>query len=134
MTGNHWMILGAILGAIGVAIGAFGAHGLENPDVQIKYAITAKDLARFETGVRYHLYHAAAIVLAGLLVASSARPTFAPYAAIAFILGTILFSGMLYIYAVFHTGAVVMLIPIGGVCYMVGWVLLAVAGGQWTPK
>ncbi len=115
---------GAILAALSVILGAFGAHAL-------KQVLSEKSLATFETGVRYQFYHAFALLVAGILykefpnkyVQSSGR---------LFILGIILFSGSLYGLAALELTAQVGLrwvgaiTPLGGLCFIAGWVLLVI--------
>jgi uncharacterized membrane protein YgdD (TMEM256/DUF423 family) len=110
--------LGAILGALGVALGAFGAHSL-------RAIVTPDRLAVFETGVRYHLVHALAI-LAAAWAAHVAPETRAPRIAGAlFAAGVVLFSGSLY--ALVGTGVTAWgaVTPLGGVAFIAGWISLA---------
>jgi uncharacterized membrane protein YgdD (TMEM256/DUF423 family) len=105
-----WLGIAAINGALAVLAGAFAAHGL-------KAHLRPDALSIFETGARYHMYHALAIGLAALV---PARP-----AAIAFLAGIILFSGSLYILALTGSIAMALITPIGGICFVAGWLLLA---------
>jgi uncharacterized membrane protein YgdD (TMEM256/DUF423 family) len=114
-----WIAIGAIAGAVGVALGAFGAHGLKDrvsPDL----------LAVFETGVRYHMYHALALVAVGLLMTRGTAGWLVSTAGVLFLAGIIIFSGSLY--AMTFTGArwLGAVTPLGGVCFILGWVVLAV--------
>ena len=108
--------LGAVSAMIAVAAGAFGAHGL-------RARITPENLAIFETAARYQIYHALALLAVAWAVAR--WPGSLPvYAGWLFVLGTILFSGSLYILALTGIrwwGAVT---PIGGVAYLAGWLCL----------
>lgn len=136
MDGRRTVALGALLGGIGVALGAFGAHGLRGR--------VPEDLLQvFEIGVRYHLVHALAIVAAGILAMLAERasgqhpgadrgpratPTAggaAVRAAFAFALGVAVFSGSLYTLALTGIRWLGAITPIGGVAYIVGWILLA---------
>ena len=113
----NWFATGAILSGVGVALGAFGAHGL-------KERVASDLLTIFETGVRYHMYHALALLAVGWAV--SKRPTGILNAAgWFFTVGIILFSGSLY--AMTFTGArwLGAITPLGGLAFLVGWVLLA---------
>lgn len=129
MSPSRWIAVGAILGALGVALGAYGAHGLEKQLASWGYASEdlAKRLANHETAVRYQMWHALAIVLVG--VALMGRSTvWWQAAAWALLIGVLIFSGPLYALVVTGPnwrwlGAVV---PIGGLSLIVGWVLLAV--------
>ena len=122
------LVLGALAAAAGVALGAYGAHGLEDQLVTLGYeAELTKRMAWFETGVKYHLYHAL-----GLIVV--ARLAKARLAGLAFLLGIVLFSGSLYAMTFLSSdwkmlGAVV---PIGGLSLIVGW--LMVAYGAWKSR
>jgi uncharacterized membrane protein YgdD (TMEM256/DUF423 family) len=105
LTAGRLLRLGAGLAAVGVGLGAFGAHGLRS-------LVTPERLAVFETGVRYHLVHAPA----------SAAPR---YAGALFAAGIVLFSGSLYVLVgtgVTTWGAVT---PFGGVAFIAGWLALA---------
>jgi uncharacterized membrane protein YgdD (TMEM256/DUF423 family) len=118
LTAGRLLRLGAILAGVGVALGAFGAHGL-------RPLVTPERLAVFETGVRYHLVHALA-VLAAAGVAHVAPHAAAPrWAGALFALGVVLFSGSLYLLVgtgVTTWGAVT---PLGGVAFIAGWIALA---------
>ena len=114
--------LGAVAGFVGVALGAFGAHAL-------RARLSADHLAVFETGVRYQLLHALALVLVGVLIARrAARLTTA--AGWCFALGIVLFSGSLYVLTLTGTTAVGMVTAIGGLCFLAGWACLALAEGR----
>jgi uncharacterized membrane protein YgdD (TMEM256/DUF423 family) len=118
LTAGRLLRLGAILAGLGVAIGAFGAHGL-------KSLVTAERLAVFETGVHYHLVHALAILAAAgtaALAPSAAGPR---WAGALFAAGVLLFSGSLY--ALVLTGVTTFgaVTPIGGVAFLAGWMALA---------
>ncbi len=103
---------GSINAAIAVAAGAFAAHGLRGK-------LEARALEVFETGARYHMYHALAMVLCGLLAAS--RPGWVFQAGIA------LFSGSLYALALTDVKVLGAITPLGGVAFLVGWIWLAVS-------
>jgi uncharacterized membrane protein YgdD (TMEM256/DUF423 family) len=130
--GNRWIVVGSLVGAAGVGLGAFGAHGLE--DALGSFGYEAADVTRrlglYETAVRYHLYHSFALVLTGVMLLG--RPALAwRLAAAAFLSGVALFSGLLYVLTFAGPtwswlGAVV---PIGGIALIVGWIALAV--GAW---
>ena len=113
--------LGALFGLLGVAGGAFGAHALK--------AILSPDLLQaFEVGVRYQLYHALALLAVGL-VGRRARLRQFEWAARAFVLGMLLFSGSLYGLALSGVRWIGVLTPLGGVAFLVGWASLA--WGSW---
>jgi uncharacterized membrane protein YgdD (TMEM256/DUF423 family) len=109
--------IGALSGLIAVAAGAFGAHAL-------KARLAPDLLAVFETGARYQLYHALAL---GLVAWAASRwPGAAPaVAGWAFLAGTVLFSGSLYVLALTGQRWLGAITPLGGVAFLVGWAALA---------
>jgi uncharacterized membrane protein YgdD (TMEM256/DUF423 family) len=117
MSSSGWLAVGAIAAGIGVAIGAFGAHGL-------KSRVDPQMLAAFETGVRYHLYHALAL-LAVAWVSSRSMSTLPSAAGWAFVAGILLFSGSLYLLVLTGTKWLGAITPLGGLAFLLGWVLLA---------
>ena len=125
MSSRHTLILGALLAATGVALGAFGAHGLQDRLSKLGYdANLSQRMDWFETGVKYQLYHALGMIVVSQL--PSAR-----WAGVAFLIGIVLFSGSLYAMTFLSAdwkklGAIV---PLGGLSYIVGWVV--VAYGAW---
>ncbi|MBK6687765.1 MAG: DUF423 domain-containing protein [Deltaproteobacteria bacterium] len=123
---GKWMIvLGAVSGFVSVAAGAFGAHAL-------KARLAPDLLVIFETGARYQMYHALALVLIGVfsLVRPSPLLDGAGYAMLA---GTLLFSGSLYVLALTDTRWLGAVTPFGGVAFLVGWGLCAVAALKIGP-
>lgn len=112
-----FLALGALAAGIGVALGAFGAHGLES-------RVTPERLQTFETGVRYHMYHALALLVVGW--AAAQFPGWPLQAAgYLFLAGLVLFSGSLYLLVLTDTPWLGAVTPLGGVAFIVGWVLLA---------
>lgn len=116
---NLWLLIAAVNGGLAVAAGAFGAHGLQA-------RIDAQALQVFETGARYHMYHALAIGLAALAMRDAAAGP-AMSAAGFFLAGILLFSGSLYLLALTGVKALGIVTPFGGVCFLVGWGLLGFA-------
>jgi uncharacterized membrane protein YgdD (TMEM256/DUF423 family) len=109
--------LGAVAGFVGVALGAFGAHAL-------RARLSADHLAAFETGVRYQLVHALALVLVGVLIGR--RPArLSTAAGWCFTVGIVLFSGSLYVLSITGTTAVGVVTPLGGLFFLAGWACLA---------
>jgi len=107
--------LGALSAFLAVALGAFGAHALRDrlaPDL----------LAAFETGARYHLVHAVAIVVVGF---AEARLPAVRVSGILFLVGTLLFSGSLYALALTGVRGWGAVTPLGGLLFLVGWAWLA---------
>ncbi len=112
-----FFILGALFGGLGVALGAFGAHGL-------RATLTPEDLATFEIGVRYQMYHA--LALFAVAWASTEWSTATVHAAgWAFTVGIVVFSGSLYTLVLTGQRWLGAVTPIGGVAFLVGWALLA---------
>ncbi len=114
--------MGAILGALSVIAGAFGAHAF-------KAVISEKGLAVFETSVRYQFYHALALLLTGILYKDFTN-TFLLWSGRLFGFGILLFSGSLYLLSFFNTGVndsikwVGAITPIGGLSFILGWLSL----------
>jgi uncharacterized membrane protein YgdD (TMEM256/DUF423 family) len=111
-----WIWLGAASGFVGVAMGAFGAHGLAE-------RFDAKALAVFHTAAQYQMYHALALVAFGVWSERHAELIQAP--GWAFALGTLIFSGSLYLLALTGVKWLGAITPIGGVFFLVGWGLIA---------
>jgi uncharacterized membrane protein YgdD (TMEM256/DUF423 family) len=110
---RHILLMGALLGAAGVACGAFGAHAL-------KAALDPVRLGWWQTAVQYQMWHGVALVaIAALPVAGRRR------SAAALTLGTILFSGTLYAMALTGLRWLGAVTPLGGLLLMAGWLLLA---------
>ncbi len=120
------------MGALGVAIGAFGAHGLRShfEDAAGDVDVVGM-LSTFETGVRYQMYHAPVLVLIGLLLAR--RPSRMLQVAGGCVLaGVVIFSGLLYILVLSGVKVLGAIVPIGGVLLITGWTLLAIAAWRET--
>ena len=118
-----WIFWAGLNGFLAVAFGAFAAHGLEGK-------VGARELAAFETGARYHMYHALALLAVAWLLqherlASALWPNIAGWA---FAVGIVLFSGSLYYLGITGSRALVMITPVGGVAFLVGWAALMVSG------
>ncbi|MCC7412931.1 MAG: DUF423 domain-containing protein [Gammaproteobacteria bacterium] len=116
--------LGAVTGLIGVAVGAFGAHAL-------RASLDAHMLSVYHTGVQYHLVHALALVLTGILMHLAGPSPWLTAAALAFALGIVVFSGSLYLLAVSDQRWFGAITPIGGIAFICGWAALALAMLRW---
>jgi uncharacterized membrane protein YgdD (TMEM256/DUF423 family) len=121
MNGWAWVRIGAVLGFLGVAIGAFGAHGLK---ARLESLGTS---ATFHTGVEYHFYHALALLALGIMWGPFQARMTSNLAGWAFVIGVILFSGSLYVLAVTGFKTLGMITPFGGLAFLVGWAALVVA-------
>lgn len=109
-------VLGSGLLALAVMIGAFGAHGL-------KSMVEPDKLVTFETGVRYHFYHAFGLLFVGIIqqMFQSLKLNVSLYA---FLVGILLFSFNCYIYVVTGIKTFAMIVPVGGVMFIIGWVVI----------
>lgn len=122
---NRFFLLGCFSAALGVAAGAFGAHGLKN-------ILSPEMLAVYETAVRYQMYHAFGLIVVGILSrlhSENARLVFAGWC---FVIGTAVFSGSLYALTLTDTRWLGAITPIGGVAFILGWVMLGIALFQKT--
>ena len=114
-----FFVIGSVSGFIAVGLGAFAAHGL-------KARLAPELLAVFETGVRYQMYHALALLAAAW--AQSRWPgTLASASGWLFVAGTVLFSGSLYALALTGTRWLGAVTPFGGLAFLAGWLCLAAA-------
>lgn len=110
---NKWILIAALTGFLGVALGAFGAHGLK------KY-LSPEELETYRTGILYHLIHSAVLLSIGFYNSEKLNK------AAAFIFtGIILFSFSLYFYAVTGIRFLAFITPIGGLSFLAGWALIA---------
>jgi uncharacterized membrane protein YgdD (TMEM256/DUF423 family) len=133
VAGRNWLAIGALLGFLGVALGAFGAHGLEGQfkSWDLSAADQAKRLQNWEVAVRYQMYHALALLVVGL-VAARQPSRWLDVAGVLFGLGVLVFSGCLYAYALTGVRGLGLIVPLGGTAFLIGW--LALAWGAWkTP-
>jgi uncharacterized membrane protein YgdD (TMEM256/DUF423 family) len=128
MNGATWIIIGGIFGALGVTFGAFGAHAL--PGWLEAHGRSGEELtkaiASFETAARYQMYHALALVLVGLLARQMPSRLW-DVAAVLFIVGVLVFSGMLYAWVLTSVKTFAMIVPLGGLAMIAGWVVLTIA-------
>lgn len=113
-----WLSVAAFSGFLAVALGAFGAHGLAS-------RATPEELNAFEIGARYQMYHALAL-LAVAWLATRGDSALVTTAGWAFVVGTLLFSGSLYVLGLTGSRALVLVTPMGGVVFMLGWICLFV--------
>jgi uncharacterized membrane protein YgdD (TMEM256/DUF423 family) len=127
---RRWIAVGALLGAIGVALGAYGAHGLRG-FLETKLGYAGDDLIRrldiFDTAIRYQMLHAIALVLTGLALQQRDCVCWR-LAAWAFLAGTLVFCGLLKVltFASPEWKWLGGIVPVGGLALIVGWLALAV--------
>ncbi len=111
------LAIASFSGLIAVMLGAFGAHALKSLLTQYGR------LETYELAVRYHFYHTLALLAIGLLMERISGKSLRA-SAVAMLAGMILFSGSLYVLAIFNTTVVVFITPVGGVFLICGWALL----------
>ncbi len=109
--------LGAAFAGIAVALGAFGAHAL-------RATLSEQDLATFETGARYQMYHALALIAVAWAVGRWPGVTSITAAGWSFVVGIVVFSGSLYVLVLSGQRWLGAVTPLGGVAFLLGWILL----------
>ena len=114
-----FILLGVINGFLAVALGAFGAHGLEGK-------LSEKMLGTWEKAVNYQMFHTMALLVTGLLMAKVSGGSIM-WAGWMFFIGILLFSGSLYVYSTTAVKTFAMITPLGGVAFLIGWILLGTA-------
>ena len=116
-----FLLIGAVLSFLGVALGAFGAHAL-------KTRLSPDMLAVFDTAVRYQMYHAFAVLIVAAAIGHIGNARLLVMAGWFFFAGVLLFSGSLYALALTGVGMLGALTPIGGLLFLVGWACLVIFG------
>ena len=117
---NPWLVLAGLNGAVFVALGAYGAHGLGDAPQAQRW---------FDIALRYHGWHAVAVLAVALWVPAGTAARWLRIIALAlFLIGTILFSGSLYRMALTDLPLFAGAAPIGGTSFILGWLALAAAG------
>ena len=106
--------------ALAVMLGAFGAHGLKNK-------LTEEMLTIFETGVSYHFYHALGLLAIGMIAQWIPDSSFLKWSGWLMLAGILIFSGTLYVLSISGLRWLGAVTPIGGLCFIASWILLAVA-------
>ena len=109
-----FLLVGSILGFLGVVFGAFGAHALRS-------RLSPEMLAVFETGVRYQMYHAFAILIAAAAIGHFGTARLLILAGWLFVAGIVLFSGSLYALTMTGVGTLGAITPLGGLLFLAGW-------------
>lgn len=120
--GRWFLVTACALGAAGVVLGAFGAHGL-------KARLTPDLLEVWQTAVQYHLWHALALLASGILMLQAPHARWLEAAGWTFLAGTLVFSGSLYLMAVTGWRGLGAVTPFGGLALIAAWVMLGV--GAW---
>lgn len=113
-----FLVIGALAMALGVILGAFGAHGLKNK-------LTPDLLAVYHTGVEYHLYHGLGLILVGVLINQLPRVSGLHTGGWLLLAGIVIFSGSLYALAMTGIRWLGAITPLGGLAFIAGWVWIA---------
>jgi len=115
-----FLTLGSIAMALAVVLGAFGAHGL-------KSKLTQEMLDIFETGVQYHFYHAVGLLIIGIVANYIPESSMLKWSGWLMLSGLLIFSGSLYVLSISGLRWLGAITPIGGLCFIASWILLATA-------
>ena len=128
MKDGTWLQIGAVWGFLAVTAGAFGAHGLKDRLADLDQT------ANFHIAAQYHMYCALALLVVGLLAQFGRSHPAINVAGWAFLTGSVIFSGSLYLLAVTGLRWLGGITPFGGVAMLVGWAALAVAAATRTVE
>ncbi|WKA57929.1 DUF423 domain-containing protein [Planococcus shenhongbingii] len=122
---KFFLIAGAVNALLSVALGAFGAHMLEG-------RVADKYLDTWQTAVQYQMFHAVGLMVVGILMSSSLIGTLSSlsWAGYLMLAGIIIFSGSLYVLSLTGISILGAVTPIGGVAFIVGWIMLIVAASK----
>jgi uncharacterized membrane protein YgdD (TMEM256/DUF423 family) len=115
-----FLAIASMLGGISVVFGAFASHALRD-------RLSANSLAIWETGTRYQMYHALALMLVAFLISRFPDSVLLVVAGYAFVAGTFIFSGSLYALTLTGIKWLGAITPIGGMALIIGWLCLALA-------
>lgn len=124
---ENFLFLSAVCGLTGVAMGAFGAHGL-------KAMLSVEMLAVYKTAVDYQMWHALGLGLIAIIKQQSPESDHLKWAGWLMFGGILLFSGSLYLMAVLNIKWLGMITPLGGVCFLLAWGLLAIFAYKSTER
>jgi uncharacterized membrane protein YgdD (TMEM256/DUF423 family) len=114
------IMIAALSGFLAVALGAFAAHGL-------KQVLSLASLQIFQTATQYQMYHALALLATALMLKNAPQIKSLKLASLAFILGSLLFCGSLYALALGAPALLGIITPLGGISFLVGWLMLAIS-------
>lgn len=127
MTLRALVLVGALGGLLSVALGAFAAHGLRT-------RLSPEMLAVFQTGVQYQFFHSLALLAVGALAAQGLSVPGMRCSALLFAAGMVIFSGSLYALALTGVKWLGAITPIGGVCFLAGWISLTFTLYRFYPQ
>lgn len=126
MNAKYWILTGALSAAAAVALGAIGAHGLEGwLKKTVEPTVVVERMAKWQTAAHYHRFHAIGMIVVGLLLRRAASKSINA-AGWLMLLGTVLFSGLLYVYSIAPAKWMGPIFPIGGFSFIAAWLLLAI--------
>jgi len=125
MTQNNLMVTGCVMAALGVIMGAFGAHGLESQ-------LSADRLEVYKTAVDYHLYHALGLIVLGTATKLTESSLLLSWSANIMLAGIVLFSGSLYLLTLTGLSWLGAVAPFGGTAFIIAWLLFAI--GMWRER
>jgi uncharacterized membrane protein YgdD (TMEM256/DUF423 family) len=123
MVGSLFLLLGALSAMTGVGMGAFGAHAL-------KKTLSSDMLAVYQTAVAYQMWHALGLIAIALYLRQTPGSYWLQYAGWAMFAGIVTFSGSLYLLILFNKPQLGLITPLGGVCFLGAWLLVAIYAFQ----
>jgi len=129
---GRWIVIGAIVSALAVALGAFEAHGLESA-IEGRVEDPAKNAANWGTGSRYMMYHGLGIVLLGITMNVKRTNRMLSIVGYLFVVGVVLFSGSLFVLALTDIKIMGAVVPFGGLAMIVGWICFAIGASAASP-
>ena len=122
-----FLVLGALCAFVGVGMGAFGAHAL-------KATLSAESLAVYQTGVTYQMWHSLGLIAIALVQQHTPDSKRIAIAGWLMFLGIVLFSGSLYLLVLLDMPQLGMVTPIGGVCFLIAWLLVCLSANNNKSK
>jgi uncharacterized membrane protein YgdD (TMEM256/DUF423 family) len=123
--GRRWLVIGALLAALAVGLGAFGAHGLEKFLAE-RVQDPARSVENWTTASRYQMYHATGMIAVAITIAVFGASPALNLANVLFVTGIVLFSGCLYVLALTDLKILGAIVPLGGLAMIAGWLSLAI--------
>lgn len=121
------IVFASLSGFLAVALGAFGAHAL-------KSVLSSDMFSVYQTAVEYHLIHSVLLFVVSVLMVTHGNLLWLKRSAIAIAWGILLFSGSLYLLTLSGIKLLGMVTPLGGVSLLLGWLMLAAAGREFSIK
>ena len=114
------LMIGSLFALLSVALGAFGAHALRKK-------LSSDQLAVYQTGVQYQMYHALGLLVLGIYAAVFGQNGWLTLSAVLMVIGVILFSGSLYMLTLTGKRGFGAITPLGGLSWIISWVLFMIA-------